>query len=157
MTKPTGMFWMQKPGALYNKMVHEGNAIAANPLDSHACFNFFVTAEHMPEWLYPGDQNKKKREDLKKEPLLRICSQIANGGKHFTTDDERHNSIASTAVSEMVWINPRKPASSPRAVEFVINLNPDEAAALGFTTMNVRELVRRILDFWEPLAKGPIF
>ena len=28
MTKPTGMFWMQKPGALYNKMVREANAIA---------------------------------------------------------------------------------------------------------------------------------
>ena len=55
----------------------------------------------------------------------------------------------------MVWINPRKPDSS-HAVEFVINLNPDQATALGCTTMNVRELVRRILDFWEPLARGPI-
>lgn len=157
MTRPTGMFWMQKPGALFNKMVADANAIAADPLNSHACFNFFVTAEHMPEWLYPGDANKKKRGDIKTQPLLRICPQIANGGKHFTTDDERHNAIASTAVSEVVWINPRNPDSRASAVEFVIHLNTEEAVVFGCTTMNVRELVKRILDFWEPLAKGPIF
>jgi hypothetical protein len=43
-------------------------------------------------------------------------------------------------------------ASDPRAdeCEFVIHLNPSEAAALGCQSLTVIELARRLLDFWEP-------
>jgi hypothetical protein len=162
--KPTGMFWMQTPRALFNKMVKDANQLAQDHLDSHVCFNFFVTAEHLPDWLLPGNANNAERNKLKDEPILRVCSQIANGGKHFVTEAKKHTAIKSTAYMFSVTLDPagrtqlrNKPDPEPEN-EFVIHLNAPEANALGCESMTVRQLAKRVLDFWEPKVKNlPMF
>ena len=143
-----GIFWMQTPRQLFNKMVHDANHLAKHHLDPHACFNFFVTAEHMADWLLPGKQNMAARTTLKEDPVLKVCSQIANGAKHFQTENKRHNSINSTAVSSVMSLGASDPR--PDEYEFVIHLNPPDATALGCRSLTVRELVKRVLDFWSP-------
>jgi hypothetical protein len=151
-----GIFWMQKPRQLFEKMRNDASHLAKCPLDPYACFNFFVTAEHMADWLLPGEQNKTERNALKSHPVLRICSQIANGAKHFQTEDKRHNSISATAVASVQSFATSDPR--PDDYEFVIHLNPPDAAALGCQSLTVRELAKRVLDFWEPRVKHlPMF
>jgi hypothetical protein len=144
-----GIFWMETPRQLFNKMVNDANHLATYHLDPAACFNFFVTAEHMADWLWPGAENNTKRKKLKEsDPVLKICSQVANGAKHFRTEAKRHNSINATSVSSVHSFGASDPC--PDDYEFVIHLNAPDAVTLGCQSLTVRELVKRVLDFWEP-------
>lgn len=107
----------------------------------------------MADWLLPGEQNKAQRRTLKNDPVLKICSQVANGAKHFQTEDKRHSSISGVAYSVMIGEPSRRDG-----YEFVIHVNPPDAEALGCPSLTVRELVKRVLDFWEPRVKHlPMF
>lgn len=159
-----GHFEIKTPRQLFNKMVHDANLIAKYPADSYACFNFFVTAEHMADWLLPGDANKAARSALRSDPVLKICAQLANGAKHFETLDKRHKSISGTnyTCSTRIAFDGKQPPPAQEqqepGVEFVIELEAAEAAALGVRSLTVRQLVTRILDFWEPRVKHlPMF
>ena len=75
--------------------------------DTYLAFNFFVTAEAMLDWIYPGYSNKKHREDekRKKEVLLQITSHIASGAKHFTHLSNHHNSVKATSKHSQYFSN----------------------------------------------------
>jgi len=155
-----GHFELKTPRQIFNKMVRDANRIAKYPADSDACFNFFVTAEHMVDWLLPGDHNKTARSALRSDPVLKICSQLANGAKHFQTLDKRHKSITGTnyTYSTRITFDGEQQQPQEPSVEFVIGLEAAEAAALGVQSLTVRQLVARILDFWEPRVKHlPMF
>jgi hypothetical protein len=85
-----GFFDLKTALDLRDKLRREFAKLRAAPLDVDAAFNFLVTAEHMPDWMEPP------RPDLRKTvAVLRICSHIANGGKHFEVDSKRHNAVKS--------------------------------------------------------------
>jgi len=73
----------------------EYSRLLEDPTDQYAAFNFFVTAEHIPDWLYPKRKGKEERENLKNSTIaLQICSHIANGGKHFQLEAKHHTSVS---------------------------------------------------------------
>jgi hypothetical protein len=91
-----GMFTLRTTADLMAKLRHDHDRLQKAPDDPYAAFDFFVTAEHMPEWtgLSPGD-----REALRKgEVLLQVVSHIANGAKHFQVEDKRHRSVTASGV-----------------------------------------------------------
>jgi hypothetical protein len=77
-------------------------------------WNFFVTAEHLPDWL--GRKNPRALEGYgiekfkRHRALTRICAQLANGAKHFipiTKPAERLNTSVDRAVREHTgWVEP---------------------------------------------------
>lgn len=81
---------------LREKLEHDFLALQEKPADTYAAFNFFVTAEHILDWMHPGDggsaaaARKAKRNS---EVLLQIVSHIANGAKHFEPNPKRHDSV----------------------------------------------------------------
>jgi hypothetical protein len=80
------------------KMRRDLQRLRAAPLDPDCAFNFFVTAEHMLDWIYPKKAGKADREAAKQsEILLRICSHLANGLKHFEVESKQHDSVSATA------------------------------------------------------------
>ena len=90
----TGFGALKTPRDLLRKMEHDHARMESEPSNEYAAFDFFVTAEHMLDWIHPGRNNKKVRESVRdSEVLLQVTSHIANGAKHFEATDSCHKSV----------------------------------------------------------------
>jgi hypothetical protein len=147
-----GIFELKTVCDLFRKLESDLELLQRNPVDSSLLFNFFVTAEHMPEWLYRGDTNRAA--SLRKgHAILRVCSHIASGGKHFQVKDKRHTSVAGTNESVVLRVQPDLVArGSPIPVrygrQFVIGIDSTEAQELG-AEISAEELAQQLVDFWR--------
>jgi hypothetical protein len=152
MTINPGVFTMKTAQDLLQKLECDFKALRASPTDSYICFNFFVTAEHLPEWHLQANAKAAKQLRLK-HALLRVCSHIANGAKHFVVQDERHYSVDSTHVATAVSFD--RSTGQQRLIddaavqkEFFIRCDPTAAKELG-EFISVTELAGRLLQFWR--------
>ena len=96
----TGVFDLSKPSDLLGKLNRELDRLRLEPDNVDHAFNFFVTAEHMLDWLHPGQGKAETdvREKLRKsDPLLELVSHLANGSKHFDKLNKKHTSVKTTA------------------------------------------------------------
>lgn len=145
MQSPRGHFSLQTERDLLGKLEREYERLTRNPLDADTCFNFFVTAEHLPEWITRADTQAASR--MRKDcAVLRICSHLANGAKHFETKDSRHRSIGQTATQTIITYGsvPGVPNQ-----EFVVTLTPVEATDYGKNEIGVTELAARVLEYFR--------
>src|ERR1700674_5392518 len=92
-----GLFELRTVDDLLKKLESDYGRLCDSGVDTYrayTAFDFFVTAEHMLDWQYPGGTNKGRRaQEKKSEVLLQICSHVANGFKHFKVEDGRHKSV----------------------------------------------------------------
>ena len=116
MTGPKGFADLQTPRHLLGKLRHDRARMNADPNDICAAFDFFVTADHILDWLYPdapsASQRQKRQDHRNRERLLQIASHVANGAKHFETVAPHHSSVADLSLEQGAF-DPR--AFSPRA------------------------------------------
>jgi len=95
-----GAFGLTTPKDLLGKLNRELGKLRSSPNDSDIALNFFVTAEHMLDWLHPGNANRNVRESLRNgEPLLQVVSHLANSSKHFDKLAPHHKSIEQSGES----------------------------------------------------------
>ena len=109
--------------------------------DVYAAFDFFVTAEHLPEWVGTKDVRRT-------EPLLRIVSHLATGAKHFVPSAVRHRSVANVEIREGSFDSE---CFDPNAFDtggLTVVLQGNESEVFG-DEISVVELARQVLDFWE--------
>lgn len=99
-----GIFELRTPRALLDKVVHDLKRLRQDPTDAYAAFDFFVSARHMPEWIFPGD-TAKCNELFTSHVELRICRHIADSGKHYIVRDTRHKQVKTTNGTESAWRN----------------------------------------------------
>jgi hypothetical protein len=132
-----GIFDLTTPEALVSKLYVEFEQFQNNPNDTYQAFNFFVTAEHIPDWL--DEKNLRKQE-----PLLRICSHIANGAKHFEVN--RHNAVIGTEKER--YAEEGYFAEDYAEEPLVIYLSEVEARAMGKESIRALELAGMIVDYW---------
>jgi hypothetical protein len=143
----TGFAKLKQPEDLYRKLVHDRERMQVAPLDLYAAFDFFVTAEHMRDWVLPGYKGAKGREALRKDNLvLRLVSHLANGSKHFQAEDKRHQSVED--VTEDSYAEPDYVKDDYWEQKLVIHLTLSEQDALGFPFIAAVELADRTLQFW---------
>lgn len=136
-----GIFELKTALDLFNKLKMDFQVANSNPLNSCAWFNFFVTAEHLPEWLL---NDAAKASQLRKDhAILRICSHIANGGKHYQVRAKNHRSVEGTAVSYVV--GPEFKIEQ----EFILCLAESESLELGANVISVLDLAKKILEFYR--------
>ena len=83
------------------KMEHDLARMESSPQDQYAAFDFFVTAEHLVDWIYPKD-TAGRRALRTSTVLLRITSHIENGAKHFEATAKHHNSVSEIEVDRYV-------------------------------------------------------
>ncbi|MGQ3685240.1 MAG: hypothetical protein ACUBOA_09600 [Candidatus Loosdrechtia sp.] len=57
---------LKVPRDLLNKLEHDIKRMENSPQDQYAAFDFFVTAEHLVDWVHPD--NKDKRTQLRSSP-----------------------------------------------------------------------------------------
>lgn len=141
-----GLFYLRVPKDLLAKLRHDYARFDADPVDAYAAFDFFITARHLPEWLYPDDPAKKNAAF--DNELMKVCRHIADGSKHFRLTDGRHESVRHTLL-EGAWVAPGW--MDPQLADpgrLVVELEEGAADVLG-ATIECRELAKRILHFWE--------
>lgn len=92
---------------------------------------------------------KKKRTDLRNSNiLLKVCSHIANGSKHFKATEPRHKSVSGTSLEEGIFDTAIFDPEIFDVAHLEIYLDGDAAKQLG-SSIEVVELAGRILKFWE--------
>ncbi len=133
-------FDLNTPADLFRKLEGDLAALESSYQDTRVAFNFFVTAEHLPNWL-------GKRDLILQHAILRIVSHIANGAKHFNLDDARHDSVTSTEKSRYVEEGYIEPGYYHEPL--LIHLSPDEALEMNTPTIDAVTLGRQVIEFWR--------
>jgi hypothetical protein len=141
-----GIFTLHTVADLLAKLQHDHGRLHRAADDAFAAFDFFVTAEHLPEWMDPP------RPDLRQsDPLLQVVSHIASGAKHFEVSDKRHRSVAASGRQGRYWparYFPRRYWGKYWGVDTLyVELDGDAAAMLGPRVSAVK-LADKVLDFW---------
>lgn len=131
---------LQTPKNLLAKIQLDFARIKANPLDVYAAFDFFVTAEHVPDWV--SDKSTKIRE-----PLLKVVSHIANGAKHFKATDPKHKSVENVHVRKGAFQAEVFQSDGFDVGDLVIELKGDEVKLFG-AEISVRILDQKVKKYW---------
>ncbi|HEY1716731.1 MAG TPA: hypothetical protein VGH42_00365 [Verrucomicrobiae bacterium] len=140
MTTRFQFFDLKTPADLFRKLEGDFAALKASYQDTRIAFNFFVTAEHLPDWL-------GKRDLIRQHAFLKIVSHIANGAKHFKLDATRHDSVTSTEKSRYMEEGYYEPGYFHEPL--LIHLSPDEASAMNTPTIDAVTLGRQVIEFWR--------
>ncbi len=148
----SGLFDLQTPYDLLKKFQYEYEKLEEYPLNQYIAFNFFVTAEHMLDWLYPdnqtmGDNRKKRKEEREKEIALCVCWDIASGAKHFKVLG-RHDSAQDARVRQGGFQANIFQPDTFQTLSLVIELKGTAAQKLG-QFIEVPKLARKVCDYWE--------
>jgi hypothetical protein len=155
-----GTFELKSPQDLLRKLRFDMEQLKNNPTNTYLAFNFFVTAEHMKDWLYPGKANQKNRENLEKSsPLLQVCSHVANGAKHFQVEGKHHRSVSDPVKAGGYW------GSGYWGSEYwssdywakgslIVPLQGEAEKHFG-ASITVLDLAERIITFWESRPEFP--
>jgi hypothetical protein len=153
----SGIFTLKTPQQLFGKMLEDHKRVQCAPRDSSAWFNFFVTADHLPEWLTNGDEDvaRKLREQ---NALLRVCHYLAINAKHFKARELkpkagqiRVSPIARTHEAHTAQLNKSELRREPISTdpEFYLELSKQEAAELHVADLSALELANRLVEFWK--------
>jgi hypothetical protein len=149
-----GIFELKSAADLIKKLRYEYDQLESDPDNPYIAFNFFVTAEHIPDWLFPKKANKDKREQLRNNSLLlQICSHIANGAKHFEVEASHHKSVSGLRrlggyFPKGYWPKNYFPRGYFPESRLVIQLEGDAKAKFG-DSINVLGFASKLLDYWE--------
>jgi hypothetical protein len=139
-------FELKTPADLFCKLEGDLVALESSYQDTRVAFNFFVTAEHIPDWL-------GKRDLIRQHAILRIVSHIANGAKHFVLSDRRHKSVTSTEKSRYIEDGYFEPGYFHEPL--LIHLSPDEAREMNAPMIDAVTLGRQVIEFWrQHIPKG---
>ena len=152
-----GVFSLRTPKDLLDKLKYDYAALEKDKTNPYLAFNFFVTAEHMLDWVYPGYSNGSKRTtERESEILLQVCSHLASGAKHFVAEAKHHDTVLNS-----VRKRPSNPFAGPLGGPFVIKRNisglyvklEDKAAKVLGSTIKAVDLAKRVLEYWQSHEK----
>lgn len=147
-----GFFLLRTAKDLLQKLERDFKKLKQHPLDVDLAFNFFVTAEHILDWKYPGRANKSNREKLRNaEVLLQVTSHLASGAKHFDVEAKHHTSVKDTGRvgywTKGYW--PRGFWPEGYWSESLIVHLDGNAASLLSSQISVLDLASSVLQFWQ--------
>ncbi len=83
---------LQTPRDLVDKLERDLSRIKANPHDADAAYDFFVTADHVEEWLAHGSKWGGHPGGHSSD-LMRLVCHLGSGAKHFTVTSGRHAAV----------------------------------------------------------------
>jgi hypothetical protein len=152
MAKFSGLFELMSAPDLLRKLRHDFTRLQSNPLDQYAAFDFFVTAEHLVDWFHPADESAR-RALRASDPLLQVCSHIANGAKHFEATAKHHTSVVDTSVHHGAFQRGAFQEDAFDVSKLIVRLDGAAATKLG-AQIEVLQLARRLLQFWEDLFRS---
>ena len=150
----TGFFELKSPQDLVKKVRHDIARLRANPIDSYAAFDFFVTARHVPDWLFPRDKSKVA-DIFKSHVELRICRHLGDGAKHLQATRSTHKQVQDTHRTSDTWGGSwgKSWGSSWGTNDLTITLDPQDAdtVALG-PSVRAIDLAEKVLTILEGIV-----
>lgn len=149
MTKYTGLASLRRPEDLLAKLRHDYQRVKSAPDDSYSAFDFFVTAEHMLDWVLPGHANREAREGLRQgSVLLQVVSHVASGAKHFVAEARHHQSVQHADAVPATFDRNAFQDDAFQTGGLFLTLEGLAAEELG-ADIKVPVLAERVLRFWE--------
>ena len=145
-----GFVDLKTPADLLTKLQHDLQAFEEHPLDTYAALNFFLTAEHLPDWWHPGNAQHGVRKALREgNSLLQVTSHLANSAKHFHVEAKHHQSVDDSRFGDDVFGGVYgNVLGSVYGRRIVIDLQGPVVSTLG-TRIGALELARQIAAFWR--------
>lgn len=138
---------LKNPNDLLVKLSHDFKRMEESPQDQYAAFDFFVTAEHIVDWISP-DKRAKREEIRSSSAILRITSHIANGAKHFEAKAKHHQSV--TGIKKDRYVTPGYVAEGYFVEPLLVTLTEEEAKILSQkTVVDASWLAQQVLDYWS--------
>ena len=135
-----GFLSLTTPEELFEKLTHDIKQFREDPTNSYKAYNFFVTAEHLPDWV--GDRGIKD-----KNPYLRISSHLATGAKHFTVTNPKKRSVDGMSID--VYVEEGYVEDGYIEVIQNIQLQEEEAQIIGASEISVRALTEEVFSYWR--------
>jgi hypothetical protein len=146
-----GIGQLDTPQHLLAKLRRDFERVNSDPSDTSAAFDFFVTAEHMVDWVLPGYSNKEARKLLRESSsLLQAVSHVATGSKHFVAEAKHHQHVQHVDAPPGAFDSR---AFDPHAFytnALFVTFDGPAADSLG-DEMLVVDLAKQTLLFWERL------
>lgn len=147
-----GLADLQEATDLRRKLEHDLKVLERDPADAYAAFNFFVTAEHILDWLYPGGRGsaeaKERTAHRESRQLLKVVSHIANGAKHLILESNRHHSVQHVDQISMASGTGEYGAGPYGGTGLVVALEGAAAEELG-DTISALDLARKVVEYWR--------
>lgn len=137
----SGFFDLITPEDLFKKLKKEYEQFMQRPYDACAAYNFFVTAEHLPDWLHS--------KGIKNQILPRICSELANGAKHFGLKPFKHPNPVINKTYKNRCLEEGIVEEGILADPLIVALEKKASDALGVDCIEATDLASKILSFWE--------
>jgi hypothetical protein len=143
-----GFFDLKTPVDLLCKLKRDYAKLEQDDGDIDAAYNFFATAENMPEWVKGGGRQGKRFKHMlqQQELLLTLVNELATGAKHFTSDKHRP---AVPSMTRGGWVEPGWIEPGWVEMPLVVHLSQTQATQLGQEELHVRDLAGRVLAFWQ--------
>src|SRR5687768_13797633 len=83
-----GLVHLQSAHDLLAKLRHDYARLREAPNDPYVAYDFFATAEHLLDWVYPGSVGRATRmAERDSHPILQVVSHLATGAKHMGPED----------------------------------------------------------------------
>jgi hypothetical protein len=144
-----GFAELRVPRDLVKKLEYDLERVLQSPQDQYAAFDFFVTAEHIVDWIHPDD--RKAREAARSSSsLLRITSHLANGVKHFEAKMAHHQSVADVEKSRYVEAGYVEEGYFEDAL--IIHLSAAEQSSFGQSSIEAAVLAKQVYEYWQSNA-----
>lgn len=143
-----GIFDLTNSLHLFEKLEHDLQRMKANPLDTYAAFDFFVTAAHMPDWAFPGNLYEAERSKHRRDPLVAACWHLGNGAKHFELSPGRHKSVDDTIIEKGAFQSDAFQSDAFDVGQITVRFSAGAATSLG-AEISATALAERVLDYWR--------
>jgi hypothetical protein len=147
-----GFAELQTPWDLVRKLEYDLVRLENLPQDQYAAFDFFVTADHIVDWIHPANRTKRTKV-RSSSPLLKITSHIANGAKHFKATANHHRSV--TDVEKYRIIEPGYVEEGYFEEPLIVHLTAEEEKSIGQATIEAVQLAKLVLEYWRTNAPKP--
>lgn len=152
-----GIFNLSEPLHLLAKLERELHRLRSEPDNVDYAFNFFTTAEHMLDWLYPGNGEVAKSERMNLHngnQLLATVFHLATGAKHFDKLSMHHNSVAHSDHKGGVWAPGiwAKRLWAPGVwaePRLTITLSEEAASYFGTSNITALDLAEQVYSYWS--------
>jgi hypothetical protein len=141
--KNSGFYNIKTPSDLLDKAKRDYEKLKTEHSSIDLAFNFFVTIEHMPDWLRMNRQEIKSIKD--NSHVLRVRSHLACGIKHFEPFDS-YKSVKSTQENSVYEEGIYE--SGIYDEWLTVNLDGDEITEFGRTNLTAIKLGEMVIEYW---------
>jgi hypothetical protein len=148
-----GFFQLRFPQDLLAKMRYDFERMQREPLNVYPAFDFFVTAHHLVDWIWPSAGREQQKANRMADAIPRVCEHLANGAKHFILT-ARHEAVSRLGAAKGAFDHARIDSHAFDTRGLWIELESDEAVELGAPRFTAIKLAQLVLEYWERRGVG---